>query len=160
MKSSKSFYSSRKLFSRETGILYDFFSTTLGMAVPKITFRMAICTSQGAEWTSFLDCSNFTLEGSLPGLTFKPCAGLHFTSIGVRLLASSVTPPRGSSKAKQTSEYGFQIFGSMLLDVPGSVTPLDLDWVAGTAGSSLQLSASLKGDIWNDAFGVAGLSVS
>lgn len=153
-------FSTKFLYSKDTGILHDFFSTTLGMAAPKIRFGMVMCNSEGADWSSSLNITRFTLEGVLPGLTFKPCAGLQFTSIGVRLLASSVTPPLGTSKAKPTSEYGFQIFGSMLVDVPGSVIPLELDWVAGAGGGSLQLAANLKGDIWDDAFGVAGLSVS
>ncbi|KAJ7364477.1 hypothetical protein DFH08DRAFT_930390 [Mycena albidolilacea] len=49
------------------------------------------------------------------------------------------------------------IFGTMKIDVPSSVIPLDLKYQIGLAGSTVNLSAELSGSIWENALGVHDL---
>ncbi|KAF9463146.1 hypothetical protein BDZ94DRAFT_1322048 [Collybia nuda] len=45
----------------------------------------------------------------------------------------------------------------MKLDVPGSVSPLDLSYEMGLAGSTVNLSAEISGKVWENALGVENL---
>ena len=55
--------------------------------------------------------------------------------------------------------YGFSIFGSLYLNIPGSVTPLEMEFVVSEAEGSVALQASVEGPL-EHAFGISQLTVS
>ncbi|KAF8553693.1 hypothetical protein OG21DRAFT_1413853, partial [Imleria badia] len=88
----------------------------------------------------------FILDGIFPNVTFSLDSGLTLTSIGVRLLGIagfSFTPEPHS-----TLSFGFDIFGDMKLNVPGSVVPMDLHYDMDLIGNTVILNAEMSGKIW------------
>jgi hypothetical protein len=137
------------------GILHDVLRTVLQVDKPVLRIRMGLGMDQ--QWNAPIDVHSFTLEGTFAGLTLSPIPGLQLTSIGVRLLGI-----RGfelSPTPHSTLSYGFDIFGTMSIDVPGSIIPLNLTYNMGVASGHVSISAELSGDIWRDALGVQNLNV-
>ena len=54
--------------------------------------------------------------------------------------------------------YNFNIFGKMVITAPSG--PLVLSYMIGGGNGVAHLSADIVGDVWSDAFGVKGLTVS
>jgi len=54
--------------------------------------------------------------------------------------------------------YDFEIFGQMTISTPSG--PLILSYTIGEGDGIAHLSADVVGDVWPDAFGVKGLTVS
>lgn len=137
------------------GILYNVLTAVLGVHHPVLSIHAWLGDQQ--KWTSPLSLHSFILEGVFPNLTISPFSGVQLMSIGVQLLGVrgySLTPQPHS-----TLSFGFGIFGTMKLQVPGSVMPLDLDYRIGVSGSTVNLSAEISGQIWANALGVKDLEV-
>ncbi|KAF8122693.1 hypothetical protein EV363DRAFT_1553609, partial [Boletus edulis] len=135
------------------GLLYDILTKALQVSKPKLNIHASFGEQQ--RWSAPLSLHSFILEGVFPGLTVSPVSGLTLTSIGVRLLGIrgfSFTPEPHS-----TLTFGFGVFGTMKLKVPGSVVPLNLDYEMGLTGRTVNLCAEISGSIWEDALGVKGL---
>ena len=137
------------------GLLYEVLRQALQVDKPVLSIHASFGEQQG--WNAPLSLHSFILDGVFADLTISPISGLTLTSIGVRLLGIrglSFTPEPHS-----TLSFGFDVFGTMKLDVPGSVLPLDLDFEIGVMGSVVSLNAEISGGIWEDALGVKGLLV-
>ncbi|KAJ7911531.1 hypothetical protein B0H13DRAFT_1614506 [Mycena leptocephala] len=135
------------------GLLHELLTSVLKVDHPTLSIHASLGIEQG--WNTPLNLHSLILEGVFSGLTLSPISGLHLTSIGVRLLGI-----RGfelDPEPHSTLEYGFGVFGTMELDVPGSVIPLDLNYEIQLAGASINLSAELSGQIWENALGVKNL---
>ena len=138
------------------GLLYSILTEVLGVNEPVLNIHAFFGELQ--QWSTPLNIHSFILEGVFANMKFSPVSGLTLTSIGVRLLGIrgfSFTPEPHS-----TLSFGFDIFGTMKLDVPGSVVPLDLHYEMGLAGNTVNLTAEISGEIWEDALGVKDLMVS
>lgn len=137
------------------GLLYNVLSQVLQVDRPELSLHASFGELEG--WNAPLHLHSFTLEGVFSNLTLSPVSGLHLTSIGVRLMGI-----RGFEFAPEphsTLSYDFSVFGTMKLDVPGSLLPLDLTYEMGINGSAVNLSAEISGQIWENALGVQDLVV-
>ena len=137
------------------GLLYQLLSKSLGVKEPTLNLHAALGANQ--DWSRQLAIHSFTLDGVFAGLNIRPFDGVHLTRIGVRLLG--IRAMRFTPKPRSILEYGFGVFGSMNLDVPGSVVPLQLDYEIREAGGVVRLAAEVSGAIWKDPIGIKGLTV-
>jgi hypothetical protein len=85
----------------------------------------------------------------------KPFDGLELTEIGLRLLA---IPSSSYPDWEDRMAYDFDIFGKMSITSPTG--PLVLSYIIGGGSGFAHLSADVVGDVWSNAFGVKGLTVS
>ncbi|KAJ7831045.1 hypothetical protein B0H14DRAFT_3714131, partial [Mycena olivaceomarginata] len=138
------------------GMLYDLLSSMLQGGPLVLSIRASLGKQQ---WNIPLNLHSFIFEGMFSGQTYAPISGIHFTSIGVRLLGirGLALEPQPHSKLS----YGFSVFGTMTLDVPGpgAAIPMDLQYEMGMVGSTVNLNAQLTGQIWSDALGVRNLTL-
>ncbi|KAJ7233678.1 hypothetical protein C8J57DRAFT_1729399 [Mycena rebaudengoi] len=138
------------------GPLYDLLRTVLNVQEPTIHLHAGLGLNQG--WGIGLAMSSFTLDGTFPGILTKICDGLALTSIGIELMGirrmKMVPPPRS------VMDFGFGVFGTLNIDVPGSVVPLELSYRIVEMNGFLQLIADLDGELWKDPLGIQGLSLS
>jgi hypothetical protein len=145
------------VFDESYGKVHQVLVTLLGIKEPTLHVRCGMGNSQ--VWTTPLDLNSFTLQGVFAGLTLSPCKGVTLTAIGVELFAYSTTKYAADGSIVKGMAYGFGVLGDLHLDVPGSVTPLELSFEIRDSGLNVQLSADIKMD-WKDALGVKGLTVS
>jgi hypothetical protein len=138
------------------GLLYQLLSKSLGVKEPTLSLHAALGANQ--DWSRELAIHSFTLDGVFAGLNIRPFDGVHLTRIGVRLLG--IRAMRFAPEPRSILEYGFGVFGSMNLDVPGSVIPLQLDYEIREASGVVRLAAEVSGAFWKDPIGIKGLTVS
>ncbi len=79
------------------------------------------------------------------------CPGVKITRIGIDIFGVGTTT-RGVAP-KRSMKYGFGIFGELDIELPGSVTPAVFDFHISEFGGMANLGASIKGDLWENAFG-------
>lgn len=137
------------------GKLYDLLRTVLKVQEPILHLHAGLGTRQ--DWGKSLTVASFTLDGTFPGIQVPVCKGFTLTTVGAELLG--IHRMERQPTPHTVMDFGFAVFGSFNLDVPGSVIPLELDYRISELGGYVQLSADLKGDLWNDALGVKGLQV-
>ena len=137
------------------GQLYDLLQTVLKVKEPILHLHAGLGANQ--DWGKSLSISSFTLDGTFPGLQVPITKGFTMTSIGAELLG--IRRLERQPNPHFVLDYGFGVFGSFNLEVPGSITPLELDYHIRELGGYVQLSAGLKGDIWTDPLGIKGLQV-
>jgi hypothetical protein len=138
------------------GVLHDILSNVLGISGKK-DLHVHAGLGLHQSWSTPLSLSSLTLSGILKNGQAKLCEGVHLTKIGVVLLGIG-TYSLGLN-AKAGMKYGFEILGEMNLKVPGSIVPLHLDYNFTESGRFALLNASVKGNIWNHALGIGGLTV-
>ena len=139
------------------GHLYEILTQVLQVDKPLLSVHASF-GDQPQRWNAPLGIHSLILEGVFPNLMTSPVSGLILTSIGVMLLGI-----RGFSYTPQphsTLSFGFDIFGKMKLDVPGSILPLALEYQMGFTGETINLSAEIPDGKWNDALGVKGMLAS
>ncbi|KAH9934541.1 uncharacterized protein BXZ73DRAFT_100731 [Epithele typhae] len=141
----------------DAGLLYDVLHTMLGVQDPSVHLHAGLGLNH--NWNNSLGVHSFTLDGSIPGMVVKICDGLTLTSVGVQLLGVRRVIP-GGVKPKTSMEYGFGVFGSFALKIPGALVPLELDYQMQKIGPVLRLAATLKADTWDSPFGITGLKLS
>jgi hypothetical protein len=138
------------VIDKSTGALYDIMNTTLGMQTPAVHVQMYISPlSDASDWTAARSIDSFTLEGILPGM-HASVGGMGLHDMGVRLIGSSISAH---------ATYSINLFGILHLQVPGSTTPLELDFKIEELLGDITLSAT-NGDVWNGAFGIKGLRLN
>ncbi|QRV90278.1 hypothetical protein RhiJN_18296 [Ceratobasidium sp. AG-Ba] len=132
------------VIDKRYGKLYDVLHNIL--KIPDDGLRLSILVSLGAMLQVHPnDINNNALSG------IHLCDDVVLTRIGVLLFG--ISTPSGMND-KQVTKCGFRIFGDMHIKVPGSVTPLELDFEMGEFGGAVTLEAAVKGDVWKNAFGV------
>jgi hypothetical protein len=137
------------------GPLYDLLRTVLSIQEPNIHLHAGLGLRQ--NWGSSLALSSFSLDGSFPSVQAKICDSLTLTSVGVELLG--ISRMEVAPEPRSVMDFGFGVFGTLNLDIPGSTMPLSLSYKICDIGGLLQLCADLDGDIWTDPFGIEGLRV-
>ncbi|KZT39494.1 hypothetical protein SISSUDRAFT_1061095 [Sistotremastrum suecicum HHB10207 ss-3] len=142
------------VFDSSYGKIHDVLSKFLGVADP--TLRVGCTLGIDADWHEPLQLSSLAVEGVFPSINPPPLNGLTFTSIGARLIGFhcvNYSPAQTSAK-----EYGYALFGTLNLNIPGSATPLALSYDISEIGETLTLSAELD-TAWENAFGVKSLTL-
>ncbi|CAE6440418.1 unnamed protein product, partial [Rhizoctonia solani] len=134
--------------------LHEVLSVVLGVSEPTLSIHLFLGAS--GEWHKRPLLHSFTLEVIFAGLAAKPVEGIVLSKIGVRLFG--IRTLKYDPTPRSALEFGFSIFGSMNLDVPGSVVPLTLDYDIQEHGGTICLGASI--DVWKDPFGASGLVLS
>ncbi|KDQ14968.1 hypothetical protein BOTBODRAFT_174474 [Botryobasidium botryosum FD-172 SS1] len=132
------------------GQLYGALSKFL--KVPDLRLQVHCGFGGGQDWHHPLSISNFSLQGVFRDIQAEPVAGVKFTSIGARLVCSHATHAREDSTTPE--DFGYSVFGSMHLTIPGSTLPLDLVYDIYEAKGATVLSAHLETS-WKDAFGIS-----
>ncbi|KAG9119488.1 hypothetical protein FRC07_005468 [Ceratobasidium sp. 392] len=144
------------------GKLYDVLHKVLNISGDGLRLSILVSLGAGHSWNSRPRLSTFAVQAMLQvhpndinndvlsGI--RLCDEVALTRIGVLLFGIS-TPTLGLN-SKDVTKYGFKIFGDMHIKVPGSVTPLELDFEMGEFGGAIVLEAAVKGDVWKNAFGV------
>lgn len=61
---------------------------------------------------------------------------------------------------KKVHELSYEFFGTAHMTVPGSTTPLNVNFNLTKDDTLLSLSVTIRDEIWEDAFGVMGLTLS
>ncbi|KAL1733935.1 hypothetical protein EV714DRAFT_245753 [Schizophyllum commune] len=141
---------------RSCGALHDVLRTVLGVKEPVVHLHAGLGRTQ--SWAKKLRVHSFTLDGTFPGTKVAICDGLTLTSVGVELLG--IRCMKMAPEPRSVLEYGFGIFGTLNIAMPGSVVPLEFDYNIREVGKVLQLSADLHGNIWDSPLGITGLRLS
>lgn len=136
------------------GGLRDLLSKVLGVDEPVLGVQLFLGTSGG--WNELPSLNSFTLEGVFSGIACKPVDGVILSQIGIKLFG--IQTMKFDPKPRMALEYGFSVFGIMLLDVPGSVAPLKLDYEIQEYDGTVSLGAFI--DVWNNPLGVNEFTVS
>ncbi|TBU39054.1 hypothetical protein BD309DRAFT_970509 [Dichomitus squalens] len=136
------------------GALHDVLSQVLGVDEPDLAVHVFLGADGG--WDRPPSLHSFTLEGIFAGLALKPLDGVVLSKIGVRLFG--IRTLKYDPSPQSTLEYGFSVFGTMNLDVPGSTVPLSLEYEMQESGSAIFLGASI--DTWKNPLGASGLVLS
>ena len=108
------------------------------------------------NWKRPIAPSSFVLRGSLAQCSLKVADILEFTTIGVEISAMKVSSLDGRTEWKM----GFGFFGKLNLTVPGSVVPLQVEYLLNDFSGTYTLFLELTDEEWVDVFGVKGLNVS
>ncbi|KAI4521171.1 hypothetical protein K525DRAFT_256858 [Schizophyllum commune Loenen D] len=141
---------------RSCGALHDVLRTVLGVKEPVVHLHAGLGRTQ--SWGKKLCVHSFALDGTFPGTKVAICGGLTLTSVGVELLG--IRCMKMTPEPRSVLEYGFGIFGTLNIAMPGSVVPLEFDYNIREVGKVLQLSADLHGNIWDSPLGITGLRLS
>ncbi|KAL1683985.1 hypothetical protein EV122DRAFT_256918 [Schizophyllum commune] len=141
---------------RSCGALHDVLRTVLGVKEPVVHLHAGLGRTQ--SWGKKLCVHSFALDGTFPGTKVAICDGLTLTSVGVELLG--IRCMKMTPEPRSVLEYGFGIFGTLNIAMPGSVVPLEFDYNIREVGKVLQLSADLHGNIWDSPLGITGLRLS
>ncbi|KAL1693636.1 hypothetical protein GGG16DRAFT_88615, partial [Schizophyllum commune] len=141
---------------RSCGALHDVLRTVLGVNEPVVHLHAGLGRTQ--SWGKKPRVHSFTLDGTFPGTKVAICDGLTLTSVGVELLG--IRCMKMAPEPRSVLEYGFGIFGTLNISMPGSVVPLEFNYNIREVGKVLQLSADLHGNIWDSPLGITGLRLS
>ncbi|KAG8734262.1 hypothetical protein FRC10_011809 [Ceratobasidium sp. 414] len=143
------------------GAIYNILRNVLQIPEDGLQLQALASLGLGRSWSSRPNVANFVVRGLLKVNTQKiegqtvPGIRLHkdvvLTRIG--LLVYGVGTSTLGIESKRSMEYGFKIFGDIHINIPSSVTPLELDFEIGEFGGVAELEASVKGDVWKNVFG-------
>lgn len=142
---------------KETGALYDVLTAALGVTELDVHLSVNLGGVGDQGWQRSVVIRSFVLEGTLPKVSVSPCEGVTLTQLGVRLLGIRTQSSLGEPS---TLSFGFSVFGDIQLKVPHVLLPLQASFEIAELWGSVRLAATLKGDIWTDAFGIHGLNAS
>ncbi|KAG8735240.1 hypothetical protein FRC10_010828 [Ceratobasidium sp. 414] len=144
------------------GKLYNVLHDVLGISGNGLRVRILVSLGLGHSWISRPNVSTFAVQGVIQPhpndieqsdiAGFRLCDDVVLSRVGILIYGISV-PSFGLSH-EESMQYGFKIFGDMNIKVPGSVTPLELDFEIGEFGGVVGLEAAVKGDLWKNAFGL------
>lgn len=151
------------------GKLHDVLTKTFKIPEDKLQHSFHMPLGTGHSWDFQPLVSGFLLEsianvapkGSDPSGTAGSTSidlgeGVTLSDIGIRLKGlGTYELGLGASKGM---DFGYGVFGTLHLTVPGSIQPLALDFDIEDNDDTLELSAILQGDGWPNAFGT-GLTV-
>ncbi|EUC61644.1 hypothetical protein RSOL_403850, partial [Rhizoctonia solani AG-3 Rhs1AP] len=147
-------FSADLVINESCGALREVLSTALGVEEPTLSVYLFLGADGG--WHKPPALHSFTLEGVFAGLAVKPIDGVMLSKIGIRLFG--IRTMKYDPTPRSALAYGFSVFGSMNLEVPGSVLPLTLDYEIREYGGTLLLGASIN--TWESPFGAQGLELS
>jgi hypothetical protein len=109
------------------------------------------------DWNTLAPPEDFTISGSLEGINVKWANVIQFTSVGVRVSVNRTIDP---SPYRENIDLAFSFFGTSLVNVPGSIVPLGMDFTMTMDDGIVSLNLTLQDPDWKNAFGIEGLAVS
>ncbi len=133
----------------------DVLQSTFSQANPKLHVEFMI--GMDRNWNKLEMPGNFTIRGTLEGISVEFADLIEFTTVGVEIHVNKDFDP---SPYREYFSLKFGLFGKALVTVPGSILPLDMDFTISLDGGMIQLPMVLRDDAWDNAFGIAGLTVS
>jgi hypothetical protein len=133
----------------------DVLQSTFGQANPKLHIEFPVGANR--NWNTLPMASDFTIRGSLEGVSVKFGGLVEFTTIGVKINVNKETEP---SPYRQFLSFNFGFFGEALATVPGSVVPLNMEFTMSLDEGILGLMMVLRDEGWDNAFGITGLTAS
>ncbi|KAG8785050.1 hypothetical protein FRC12_018030 [Ceratobasidium sp. 428] len=141
--------------------IYDILHSIMNIPEEGLQLQALASLGIGHSWNSRVNVADFVVRGLLrvqsSNLKDKDIPGIRLhddvilTRIG--LLVYGVGNSTLGIFSDRYMDCGFKIFGDMHIKVPGSVTPLELDFEIGEFGGVAELTASVKGDVWKNVFG-------
>lgn len=141
------------VIDKACGALHDVLVQALGVEEPVLDVYVFLGADGG--WNKPPSLHSFTLEGVFAGIAVKPIDGVVLSKIGVRIFG--IRTLKYDPEVRSALEYGFSVFGTMNLDVPGSTVPLNLEYVIQESGGAIYLGAGI--DTWKNPLGAKGLVV-
>jgi hypothetical protein len=133
----------------------DVLQSTFGQVNPKLHVEFLIGLDR--DWNTLSMPNNFTIRGSLEGISVKFADLVEFTTLGVKVNVNKQYDP---SPYREYFSFNFGLFGEALLTVPGSVVPLNMNFTMSLDEGIIELTMVLRDEGWENAFGIAGLTVS
>ncbi|KAJ7887625.1 hypothetical protein B0H14DRAFT_3856321 [Mycena olivaceomarginata] len=137
-----------------TGAIFQFMPNVLGLKhPPTVTLEAQLSLGNGdISWTTRPKINSLILVGRLKDSALELFEHVALTEVGMRL----ITYERRDWK-KSSVGFGFTVFGTLDITIPKQSLPLKLNCEITKFGDAPSLYATLRGDIWMDAFGVEGL---
>ncbi|KAJ8064931.1 hypothetical protein OCU04_007235 [Sclerotinia nivalis] len=135
------------VFDESYGVVHDVLSKFLRFDNPSL--RMSCGLQEPEEWHAPLE------------INAKPkpaCDKLQLTSVGLTMTGYDTESYDENGEEVRGLTYGFGIFGTMHLVVPGSILPLEIEFEIEEADDSVSLEATLEGK-WEHAFGISCLTL-
>ncbi|KAK7690710.1 hypothetical protein QCA50_005809 [Cerrena zonata] len=148
------YFNADLVIDESCGALHDVLTQALGVSEP--TLGVSVFLGAEGGWNKPPSLHSFTLEGIFAGIAVKPLDGVVLSKIGVRLFG--IRTLKFDPSPRSALEFGFSVFGTMNLDVPGSTVPLNLDYEIQEYSGAISLGASI--DIWKNPLGASGLVLS
>lgn len=144
------------------GALYNVLHDACGIA--GLDVKVMASFGLGHSWMKKPDISDFALRGiiQIPNdqkakdVGVALCPGVTITRIGLDIFGVGTTTL--GMAPKRSMKYGFGIYGELHVELPGSVTPSVFDFRITEFGGLARLHASIKGNVWENAFGT-GINV-
>ncbi|KAG8699852.1 hypothetical protein FRC09_006332 [Ceratobasidium sp. 395] len=141
--------------------IYDILHSIMNIPEEGLQLQALASLGIGHSWNSRVNVADFVLRGLLrvqsSNLKGKDIPGIRLHDDVILTRIGLLVYGVGNSTLGISSDWymdcGFKIFGDMHIKVPGSVTPLELDFEIGEFGGVAELTASVKGDIWKNVFG-------
>jgi hypothetical protein len=133
----------------------DVLQSTFNQANPKLHVEFLI--GMDRDWNTLNMPSDFTIRGSLEGISVMFAELIEFTTLGVKINVNKEYDP---SPYREYFSLGFGFFGEALVTVPGSIVPLHMDFTMSLDEGIIEMSMVLQDDAWENAFGIVGLTVS
>jgi hypothetical protein len=133
----------------------DVLRSTFGQADPKL--HMEFLIGMDRNWNTLEMPGNFSISGSLEGISVKFGDLVEFTALGVKI---HVNKEYNASPYREFFSLNFGFFGEALITMPGSIVPLHMDFTMSLDEGLIALSMVLRDPSWDNAFGITGLTVS
>ena len=143
------------VFDKSYGLVHEVPSQVLSITDPRLHLYYGLGVMQDGHRPFWV--SSFSLEGIFPNIHESLCEGVELTSIGLRLIGLHGMKREGG-RLTIGKEYGFSVFGTMHLDIPGCSRPLELAYDMTEMCRSLSLSAQVECN-WVHAFSIQKLTV-
>ncbi|KAI9649435.1 hypothetical protein NHQ30_002011 [Ciborinia camelliae] len=145
------------VFDESYGAVHDVLSNFLGFNDP--TLRMSCVLQDIAEWHAPMEINSFRLSGTFTDSKPKPaCDKLQLTSVGLTMTGYDTASYNENGEEVRGLSYGFGLFGTMHLVVPGSILPLEMAFKIEEWEDCVSLGATLEGK-WEHAFGISCLTL-
>jgi hypothetical protein len=133
----------------------DVLRSTFGQADPKL--HMEFLIGMDRNWNTLEMPGNFSITGSLEGISVRLGNLVEFTTLGVKI---HVNKEYDASPYREFFSLNFGFFGEALITMPGSIVPLHMDFTMTLDEGMIALSMVLRDPSWDNAFGITGLTVS
>lgn len=148
-------------FTSSAGVIHDVLSTILGFEEPSLQVTCGFPDID--DWHQPLEINSFKLTGIFTDAQPKPsCKKLRLSSVGASLTGyKTVKFDENHDDLVEGTAYGYELFGTMHVDMPSTALPLELEFKIAEVGGAVTLSAAMDPELgWESAFGVPNLVVS
>ena len=150
--------SARINFDSSYGQVHDVLAQFFGFEQPSL--NVSCNFGFASDWHEALKEPSFRLTGTFTDVKPKPaCDKIQLTSVGGSLIGFTSTILDRKNGITRSMSYGYELFGTFHVTVPGSVVPLEMDFIVSEIGENVTLEGSLDGE-WEHAFGISSLTVS